>query len=161
MKLLQAKMGEGGRDVVKSGESEEKQPAQAEGRWFKIGLDWISNSPLKKVNIPHGEIKKPENSSGNLSLSNSSLSRSPSTSPTRKVRKPENLGSNVKWRMPNSSLSRSISLPTKVAKAENMASALERSQSDSKAMMEPSATIYSRFKNVVTEAIQKIWSVFQ
>ena len=126
------------------------------------------------------EIRKP--------IPNSSLRRSPSISTPRKkhqpeslitgkrtpeIRKPANFSNNLERRMPNSSQKRkSLSSspermeitpavvpppPTCEKKGKDI---LEEIQ-DAEVQKEPAPTIYSRLKNVVAEAIQKVWSIFQ
>ena len=104
------------------------------------------------------DIRKPANLSSKVErmMPHSSQKRSPSTSPPRKRRKSRSTSPEKRQMTP--ALTRPPPPPT----CEKKASGDPEEIKDAKVQKEPSSpTIYSRLKNVVTGAIQKMWSIFQ
>ena len=95
--------------------------------------------PVTATNAIQAEIRKPGNSSSNSERRQRRSNSSPKKSPERNM------------------ISPSLPPPLSTCKKE-----VKDNPKDSEAKKEPSPTptIYSRFKNVVTEAIQKIWNIF-
>ena len=105
------------------------------------------------------DIRKPANLSSKVErmMQHSSQKRSPSTSPPRKRRKSRSTSPERRQR--------TLTLtgpPPPPPTCEKKASGDPEEIKDAKVQKEPSSpTIYSRLKNVVTGAIQKMWSIFQ
>ena len=103
------------------------------------------------------DIRKPANLSSKVErmMPHSSQKSSPSTSPPRKRRKSRSTSPERRQITP--ALTRPPPPPT----CEKKASGDPEEIKDAEVQKEPSPTIYSRLKNVVTGAIQKMWSIFQ